>query len=208
MKTVSVIHSEDGRSDIEASAAASTVLHWEKHEERYPVKTTIELPKGTPKIIPRIQYQFPAETITGQREREKRLETIKNAFLHTWDGYKQFAWKHDELRPVSGGFKDTFCGWGATLVDTLDTLWIMGMKNEFDIAVQATKDIDFTTSARDQIPLFETTIRYMGGLLGAYDISGGKYRVLLDKAVELAEILMGAFDTPNRMPVTYYNWQP
>jgi mannosyl-oligosaccharide alpha-1,2-mannosidase len=48
----------------------------------------------------------------------------------------------------------------------------------------------------------------MGGLIGAYDVSGQKYKVLLDKAVELTEVLMGAFDTPNRMPITYYKWTP
>jgi mannosyl-oligosaccharide alpha-1,2-mannosidase len=56
--------------------------------------------------------------------------------------------------------------------------------------------------------MFETTIRYLGGLLAAYDVSEGKYRNLLDKAVELAEVLIGAFDTPNRMPVLFYNWMP
>jgi mannosyl-oligosaccharide alpha-1,2-mannosidase len=51
-------------------------------------------------------------------------------------------------------------------------------------------------------------IRYLGGLLGAYDISGQKYEVLLEKAEQLAEVLIGAFDTPNRMPVLYYRWTP
>lgn len=68
--------------------------------------------------------------------------------------------------------------------------------------------IDFTTSPRSDIPMFETTIRYLGGLLAAYDVSGGKYKTLLDKAVELADVLIGAFDTPNRMPVLYYRWKP
>ncbi|KAG9731021.1 seven-hairpin glycosidase, partial [Aureobasidium melanogenum] len=83
-----------------------------------------------------------------------------------------------------------------------------GLKDEFDDAVKAVGEIDFTTSQRKDIPLFETTIRYLGGMLSAYDLSGGQYKVLLDKAVELAEVLMGAFDTPNRMPVTFYRWMP
>ncbi|KAG9557511.1 seven-hairpin glycosidase, partial [Aureobasidium melanogenum] len=87
-------------------------------------------------------------------------------------------------------------------------LWIVGLKDEFDDAVKAVGEIDFTTSQRKDIPLFETTIRYLGGMLSAYDLSGGQYKVLLDKAVELAEVLMGAFDTPNRMPVTFYRWMP
>jgi mannosyl-oligosaccharide alpha-1,2-mannosidase len=48
----------------------------------------------------------------------------------------------------------------------------------------------------------------MGGLLAAYDVSGGQYKNLLAKAVELGDILLGAFDTPNRMPVLYYRWKP
>jgi len=71
-------------------------------------------------------------------------------------------------------------------------------------------DIDFTTSSRYDIPVFETTIRYLGGLLGAFDVTGQqkKYHGLVDKAVELAEILMDCFDTPNRMPVLFYQWRP
>jgi len=84
----------------------------------------------------------------------------------------------------------------------------MGLEDEFEEAVRGVEMIDFTTSPRSDIPMFETTIRYLGGLLAAYDVSGGKYKSLLDKAVELAEILIGAFDTPNRMPVLYYRWKP
>ena len=61
---------------------------------------------------------------------------------------------------------------------------------------------------RKDIPLFETTIRYLGGLLSAYDISGGKHKILLNKAMELADILLGAFDTPNDMPLLYLEWDP
>ena len=85
---------------------------------------------------------------------------------------------------------------------------MMDLKDEFEEAVEAVKEVDFTTSARNDIPLFETVIRYLGGLVAAYDISGGTNKILLDKAVELADILMGAFDTPNRMPMTFYMWKP
>lgn len=54
------------------------------------------------------------------------------------------------------------------------------------------------------------TIRYLGGLLAAFDVSGGtkgSYSFLLDKAVELAEILIGVFDTPNRMSILFYHWK-
>ena len=144
-------------------------------------------------------------------EKSKRLQklaTVKESFRHAWTGYKQAAVGHDEVRPVTGGYRDPFAGWGATLVDALDTLWIMDLRDEFAEAVDEVRKIDFTTSGRRDIPLFETVIRYLGGLVSAYDISGHKYSILLDKAIELAEILMGAFDTPNRMPILYYHWAP
>lgn len=94
-------------------------------------------------------------------------------------------------------------------MDSLDTLWIMGMQDEFDEAVQAVGKIDFTTTdLKHELPLFEVTIRYLGGLLSGYDVSGQRHQILLDKAVELANVLFGAFDTENRMPITYYRWQP
>ncbi|KAH0367079.1 seven-hairpin glycosidase, partial [Aureobasidium melanogenum] len=183
-------------------------IHWSKMPEHFPVSSTIQLPTGTPKAIPRIQHDFKKESSAEKADREKKLKIIEGAVSHAWSGYRSKAWMRDEVRPVSGGARDPFCGWAATLVDSLDTLWIVGLKDEFDDAVRAVGEIDFTTSQRKDIPLFETTIRYLGGMLSAYDLSGGQYKVLLDKAVELAEVLMGAFDTPNRMPVTFYRWMP
>lgn len=186
------------------------VPHWRKSPEHFPVPSEklIRLPTGKPKEIPKLQAQFPEESTAEQLDRKQKLAVIKEAFEHAWKGYKSSAMGHDEVRPVGGGYRDPFLGWGATLVDSLDTLWIMGLENEFVAALDLVKMIDFTTSPRKDIPVFETVIRYLGGLLGAYDISGQKYRVLLDKAIELAEVLIGAFDTPNRMPVTFYNWAP
>lgn len=198
----------------DAASLTTSQIHWSKPPEHFPIakESIIPLPTGKPKAIPRIQHEFAPEGEAAREKRLQRLGLVKSHMERAWGGYKTYAWMHDELRPVSKTNKDPFCGWAATLVDSLDTLWIMGMKTEFEEAVEAVKKIDFTfSSQREEIPVFETTIRYLGGLLGAYDVSGGKkggYTVLLDKAVELAEILMGIFDTPNRMPVLYYNWKP
>jgi len=140
-------------------------------------------------------------------ERVKRQAAIKEAFLHSWKGYKDFAWKQDEIAPLSGAYRNPFGGWGASLVDTMDTLWIMGLKEEFAECVEAIKDIDFTTNTEDVLNVFETTIRYLGGLLSAYDVSDGQYPALLNKTIELANILYITFDTPNRLPVTRWHWR-
>jgi mannosyl-oligosaccharide alpha-1,2-mannosidase len=78
------------------------------------------------------------------------------------------------------------------LVDALDTLWIMDLKDEFKHATAAVSaHINFATSTLEKVNLFETNIRFLGGLLAAYDLSGEE--VFLDLAVEVGEMLYTAF---------------
>jgi mannosyl-oligosaccharide alpha-1,2-mannosidase len=199
-----------GRMPVDRAKSGSPTARWRKFPEQYPVPAAqvIKLPKEQAKSIPKLQAKFKDESSSNKQERLQRLSAIKAEFKHAWEGYKKIAMGHDEIKPLSKESEDPFNGWGATLVDSIDTLWIMGLKEEFSEALDAIKKIDFKTSIREDIPVFETTIRYIGGLLGAYDISGHRYSVLLEKAEELAEVLIGAFDTPNRMPHLYYRWAP
>ncbi|KAI1175264.1 glycoside hydrolase family 47 protein [Nemania sp. FL0916] len=202
-----------GQGVKDAGNLADKVIHWKKTPENFPVPEAdiIPLPTGKPKKLPTIQYAFEKESPEKREKREARQQKVKAEMERSWAGYWTYAKGHDELSPVTKKFRDPFCGWAATLVDSLDTLWIMGMEEEFKEALVEVEKIDFTVAKRPEIPVFETTIRYLGGFLAAYDVSGGKsggFDILLQKAIELAEILMGAFDTPNRMPVLYYNWKP
>ncbi|GAM39600.1 hypothetical protein TCE0_034r11284 [Talaromyces pinophilus] len=155
----------------------------------------------------RIQASFRSETKIAESVRLQRRAEVKAAFLHAWKGYKEKAWLHDELLPVSGGHKDPFVGWAATLVDSLDTLWIMGLKDEFEDALGAIEQIDFSRPNAERVPVFEVTIRYLGGLLGAWDISGHRYPILLRKAQQLGDFLYGAFNTESGIPTPYYWWE-
>lgn len=56
-----------------------------------------------------------------------RLEAVRDAFRHAWKGYKDHAWGRDELKPISKSFGEWF-GLGLTLIDSLDTMWILGLK--------------------------------------------------------------------------------
>ena len=57
---------------------------------------------------------------------------------HAWTGYKTHAWGDNELRPISKrGHSASIFGssrLGATIIDALDTLYIMEMDDEFKIA--------------------------------------------------------------------------
>ena len=183
-------------------------FRWNRVPQRYPVTSMIGIPPGRGLRIPTIQHHFARqkESPEVRKLRESRLEAVQQSFVHAWSGYKEHAWLKDELAPVSGAYRNVFGGGAATLIDTLDTLWIMGLRHEFDEAVAAIDKIDFSTSEQDELNVFETTIRYLGGFLSAYDLSGNP--LLLDKAIEVGEMIYVAFDTPNRMPVLRWKWLP
>ncbi|KIW06867.1 uncharacterized protein PV09_02543 [Verruconis gallopava] len=178
---------------------------WEYYREQYPVENFVYPPNGRPGMLPKVQYDFPAETEDQIQTRLKRRAAVTKAFERCWSSYKKYAWMRDELMPLSGKGNDWYGGWAATLIDSLDTLWIMGMKSEFEEAVAAVTNVDFSagTGTIEIVNVFETNIRHLGGLIGAYDLSGDKR--LLEKAVELGHMLYAAFDTPNRMPITRWN---
>ncbi|KAI0415357.1 glycoside hydrolase [Xylaria grammica] len=195
-------------SSIPGSTRFGGDYQWKRLPTRYEVDILAELPANKPgRPVPRIQAPRPQEDTVSRDERLTRLAAVKESFLHSWEGYKKYAWGHDEIKPISGQYKDPFGGWAATLVDSLDTLWLVGLKDEFELAVKASEDIDFTTTKAQDINVFETTIRYLGGFLAAYELSDKQYPSLLNKSIEVADLLMTAFDTPNRMPIPRFNWR-
>ncbi|KAI7820569.1 glycoside hydrolase [Gamsiella multidivaricata] len=130
---------------------------------------------------------------------EERKDRVKAAFKHSWGAYRRDAWGKDEYHPVSKtGTNMVKKGQGFTIVDSLDTILVMGLKDEFEEARAWVRDeLDFNQEG--QVNLFETTIRVLGGLLAAYDQSGHD-SIFLTKAVDLADRLMGAFKTSSGIP--------
>jgi mannosyl-oligosaccharide alpha-1,2-mannosidase len=180
-------------------------FNWRNVTQRYPVETFAQLPVGENQKLSRVQFvQDENPPLYHELMRKRRQAAVKMTFERCWSAYKTYAWKKDELMPISGRSKTTFGGWGATLVDSLDTLWIMDMKDEFNEAVAAVTEIDFAPGD-EELNMFETTIRYLGGLLAAYDLTDCKEQRLLDKAMELGDMIYASFDTPNRMPITRWS---
>ncbi|KAI9037907.1 glycoside hydrolase family 47 protein [Aspergillus affinis] len=200
------IHSHNPPQTPPKSLKEDGRIHWTKQPEKWPVSEYMPLPTGAPSPIPQIQHNFPKESWFGRWKRVKRQNAVKEAFKHAWKGYREHAWLRDEVSPLSGNFRETFAGWGATLVDSLDSLVILGMQHEFEEALEALDHIDFTTTHAVQINVFETNIRYLGGFLGAYDLTNGSYPILLKKAIEVAELLYGSFDTRYRIPQSRWEW--
>ena len=128
---------------------------------------------------------------------------IRQEFLHTWDGYKQFAWGHDELTPLSKGYHDWYgVSLDMTPVDGLDTMILMGFTNE---ASEARELIATNLSFNQDIYVknFEITIRMLGGLLSSYELSGDQR--LLTLAEDLGNRLLPVFNSPTGLPYVNVN---
>jgi mannosidase alpha-like ER degradation enhancer 2 len=128
---------------------------------------------------------------------------VRQEFLHAWNSYKQYAWGHDQLKPLSKSFHD----WHSvslymTPVDSLDTLYLMNFREEAD----RTKEFVITNLSFDhdiEVKNFEIVIRILGGLLSSYQITNDKR--LLDLADDLGSRLLPVFNSHTGMPYMYIN---
>lgn len=134
-------------------------------------------------------------------------QAVVDMFTNTFNAYKMYADGHDDLAPISKGYIDGRNGWGATIIDSLGTMFVMGLDDLFEEGVKFASGVDFSQGhTQDTVSVFETTIRYLGGLLSAYELSGEKYPVLLQKAQQVADKLAYAWTGLNVIP--YGHIQP
>lgn len=81
---------------------------------------------------------------------------------HAWQGYVDYAWGENELKPISKrGHSASIFGkntrLGATIVDSLDTLYMMGLTDQFNQGkewVRNTLNLDQVNTVTDGISHF------------------------------------------------------
>jgi hypothetical protein len=137
-------------------------------------------------------------------DRADMAARVKAEFVHAWEGYKTYAWGHDELNPISRTPHDWYDGAPLymTPVDALDTMLVMGLNEE----AERTKAflVDHLSFDKDiSVSNFEITIRLLGGLLALHQMTGDAR--LLGKAEDLGRRLMPAFNSPTGMPYRFVN---
>ena len=153
-------------------------------------------------LAPRADAQTPAPSTTklaslapvSEAQARELAEQVRQEFMHAWNAYKTHAWGHDDLRPLSKSFRD----WHEkpllmTPVDALSTMLLMG----FDDEAKRTRDYIAANLSFDHdisVKNFEITIRILGGLLSAYQLS--KDERLLALAEDLGNRLLPAFNSP------------
>lgn len=130
-------------------------------------------------------------------------DRVRQEFLHAWTGYKQYAWGHDALKPLSKTPHDWY---GTPLlmtpVDALDTMILMGLTDEANVTREyIDKNLSFDQDI--YVKNFEITIRLVGGLLSSYQLSADKR--LLALADDLGTRLLPAFNSPTGMPYVFVN---
>lgn len=155
-----------------------------------------------------------AQSIKGDQE---KAEAVKAAFRYGWNGYKKYASGFDELMPLSANGTNNRYGWGLTIVDSIDTAIIMGLDDIVQEMMEFIARIDFRLPKTDEpVQMFETNIRYLGGLISAYDLlKSGEFTrrynqqqvdMLLKQAVTLADKLAYGFNTPTGIPAVFVNF--
>ncbi len=132
-------------------------------------------------------------------------DAIKVEFLHAWNAYKQYAWGHDALQPLS---KQPHDWYGTSLymtpVDAFDTMLLMGLTEEAAETKRLILDsLSFNKSI--EVQAFEITIRLLGGLISAYQMDGDKRFLAL--AEDLGRRLLPIYNTPTGMPYRYVHLQ-
>jgi mannosyl-oligosaccharide alpha-1,2-mannosidase len=120
-------------------------------------------------------------------------DEIRTGMRRAFQAYMRDAWKADEYMPVEKRGTNTFGGKGLTIIDSLDTLHLMGLNDEF---ARARTFVESDFRFQGHINVFENTIRVLGGLLSAYSLT--KDELFLRKATMVGEVLLGAF--PQRIP--------
>jgi len=151
---------------------------------------------------------------TRDLSEKERADAVIEGFRHAWSGYKEYAFPADELKPVSNTKGNSRNGWGASAVDAWSTAIVMGQQDISDTILQYIPTIDFTTTATE-VSLFETTIRYLAGMLAGYDLLKGPASALnsdpealekvLGQAKTLGDTLKFAFNTTSGVPYNGLN---
>ena len=139
----------------------------------------------------------------SQINKKELAEKVKEEFIHAWDGYKKYAWGHDELLPLSKSYKDWY---GVSLymtpIDAFDTMKLMKLDKQANEAKALILD-SLSFNKDISVQTFEITIRLLGGLLSSYGLDHDKKFLAL--AEDLGHRLLPAFNSKTGMPYRFVN---
>ena len=149
-----------------------------------------------------------------------RQDSVRDAFTISWDAYEKDGWGLDEWHPKSKNGKNMVKGgMGWIIVDALDTAIMMNLTSR----VRHAREWISTSlhyDADHAVNTFETTIRMLGGLLSAHylstnfptlaplsedDVNQPGEDLYIEKATDLADRILGAFESESGIPYASVN---
>jgi hypothetical protein len=92
---------------------------------------------------------------------------------YAWQNYKTYAWGKNELSTDSEGVVDGTHSLGLTIVDSLDTLYLMNLTSELQDATDWIRN-NFTINVNGQVSALQLNVRFIGGFLSAYTLTKEK----------------------------------
>jgi len=135
-------------------------------------------------------------------------DEVRAEFLHAWTCYKKYAFGYDQVLPLSGKpdyffFPKEKISIGLSIIEALDTLYVMGLDDELKICLDwIYVNLNFNINANFNV--FEGIIRVVGGLLAGYLAVRDQRLLLLAK--DLADRIMPIFTkSPTGMPYSQVN---
>eukprot|EP00746_Dinoflagellata_sp_MGD_P144352 gnl/MRDRNA2_/MRDRNA2_77092_c0_seq1.p1 gnl/MRDRNA2_/MRDRNA2_77092_c0~~gnl/MRDRNA2_/MRDRNA2_77092_c0_seq1.p1 ORF type:complete len:419 (-),score=66.43 gnl/MRDRNA2_/MRDRNA2_77092_c0_seq1:539-1795(-) len=191
-------------TEYQAMLKSNEGTKWPPADKHNPEKSN-QYPLGAAKHYPaQWLVRHSEEDLDASAKNASRwAAAAKSMMQFAWAGYRERAWGADDIHPVSGTGTN-WAGLAVTLIESLDTLYLMGMQDEFSEAEAWVRTkLDFSKCSDEFHSFFELTIRALGGLLGAHSLSGRK--VFLDKAYELGKRLLAARDPSQRYPRALIN---
>ncbi|XP_004522749.1 ER degradation-enhancing alpha-mannosidase-like protein 3 isoform X2 [Ceratitis capitata] len=157
----------------------------------------------------------------SRKERTELRNEARDMFNHAYTAYMNNAYPADELMPLSckgryrgitpsrGDMDDILGNFSMTLVDSMDTLVLLGDFDEFERAVRLViQNVQFDSDII--VSVFETNIRMVGGLLSAHVLTEHIQKnrgimlwyngEMLEMARDLGYRLLPAFNTSTGIP--------
>ena len=159
---------------------SKNIFHDEQaHQHQFIIPPPPDLEKDNHKIQNENKEEKPIPVVPKVDDTNTiRRNKVKEMTLLAWNSYKKYAWGKNELKPLSktghqAGIFGNAQNLGASIVDALDTLYIMGLKDEYKDGRDWVEK-HFSLNVDAELSAFEVNIRFVGGFLAIYTLTNDK----------------------------------
>jgi mannosyl-oligosaccharide alpha-1,2-mannosidase len=86
-----------------------------------------------------VQYPFPS----GTNSNTTRADAVRDLYKRSWEQYADYCFGHDQILTLTNTCADDIFGWGATIVDGIDTAIVMNLTDIVTRQLAFIAEIDF-----------------------------------------------------------------